>query len=793
MLYYNAQTWGGFTISPLNSRANTQTGRLVSRTLLHKRYVIMHTVGQGGMAAVYQAKDLKYDTICAIKEMSLSLVPPHEHAQAMQNFLAEATILSRLNHPNLPAFTDFFTEGSRHFLVMEYVEGSTLEDLLERNGGPFSERRVLGWTRQLCDVLEYLHSQQPPVIFRDMKPGNIMLRRDGRIKLIDFGIARIFRQSSSRDTQMLGTPGFAPPEQYGTSQTDARSDIYSLAMTLFQLMTNTVTEEGFGLHNIRSVYPAISSAVAHTLEKATDPDPENRYQSIAVFRRALLGVGTFVFENGDPATTPEELAELCAYYPEEAADYLFAGEIEFWLHEIGAPDLARATRRIRMTTGNPAVGVEKFVQVVMGPGVYHSSLTEQGSRRTTPGVRSTGSRISRVGSVRPPLQPAIIVRPETIDFGQIYPGVSAPMLLYITGDQGKSVRGTIEPVEPWIVVNTTSFDGMSTLVRVQVDSTDLQVIGGQSEPVSTHYQGSILVRPASETVVYTVTVELDVLSPNLVSGNGQSGSSQRTGSRSIPFEDDEDEDSTLAAGNMIMAPLTNAPASQSNPKYSQYKAKYGKPGGGNGSAPVDWDLIWASPAQYLWLKRGLVFAAAFMAASFSYMLLAHLPPLAGISISIFPSTQWFIAVLFGMAPLATLGALLVDWDSVSGKRDTMNRFYTGLSVSLSALGLGELLWRILLPISIPQVQLCAMLLFTAVGATIGTNSRVSELIVEKSIWAMKYLRPLVIAAAVLIGGILGFTLTSGAASGCFTPFGVLSGMGIAAALVLRVGRPVRHP
>ena len=385
---------GRSIISPLNSKANTQTGRLASRTLLHKRYVIMRTIGHGGMAAVYQAKDSKHDTLCAIKEMSLSSVSPYEHAQAIQNFLAEATILSRLNHPNLPAFTDFFTEDSRHFLVMEYIEGNTLEDLLEHNDGPFSERRVLGWARQLCDVLEYLHSQQPPVIFRDMKPGNIMLRRDGRIKLIDFGIARIFRRSGSRDTQMLGTPGYAPPEQYGSSQTDERSDIYSLAMTLFQLMTNVVVEEGFGLHDIHAAYPFISPAVAHALEKATAPESDDRYQNVSVFRRALLGVGTFVFEQGNPATTPEELAELCARYPEEAADYLFAGEIEFWLHEIGAPELARATKRIRMTTGNPVVGVERFLQVVIGSNTQVYS-TGQGRKSTAPGMRSTGSHLAQ--------------------------------------------------------------------------------------------------------------------------------------------------------------------------------------------------------------------------------------------------------------------------------------------------------------------------------------------------------------------------------------------------------------
>jgi serine/threonine protein kinase len=183
--------------------------------LHHKRYLILHAIGRGGMGAVYQAKDLKRHVLCAIKEMSLSMVPPEEQAQAIQNFKIEAKILWGLNHLNLPTFYGFFSENQRYYLVMEYIDGRTLEELLERNGGPFSERRVLGWARQLCDVLEYLHSQNPPIIFRDIKPGNAMLTRDGQVKLIDFGIARLFRPTGSQDTQLLGTPGFAPPEQYG--------------------------------------------------------------------------------------------------------------------------------------------------------------------------------------------------------------------------------------------------------------------------------------------------------------------------------------------------------------------------------------------------------------------------------------------------------------------------------------------------------------------------------------------------------------------------------------------------
>ena len=142
-----------------------------------------------------------------------------------------------------------------------------------------------------------------------MKPGNIMLTRNGRIKLIDFGIARFFHPSSSQDTQLLGTPGFAPPEQYGKTQTDERSDIYSLAITLFQLLTDTLSDNGFGLKDVRLTNPQISPTVARALEKAASLDPEERYSSVAEFRRALMGVGTFVFEDGDQATTPEELAE----------------------------------------------------------------------------------------------------------------------------------------------------------------------------------------------------------------------------------------------------------------------------------------------------------------------------------------------------------------------------------------------------------------------------------------------------------------------------------------------------
>src|SRR5437588_2139788 len=415
----------GFVINVQRGPRNTQTGRLDKRTLLNnKRYMIMRTIGQGGMGAVYLARDLRRQTTCAIKEMSLSMVPDDEQEQAIGNFKAEAEMLARLSHPNLPTFSGYFTEGQRHFLVMEYVDGHTLEDLLEHNNGPFSEKRVLGWAQQLCDVLAYLHSQHPPIIFRDMKPGNIMLARNGRIKLIDFGIARFFRQNGAHDTRMLGTPGFAPPEQYGHAQTDERSDIYSLAMTLFQLMTNTLSEKGFGLKNVHSIHPAISLPVARAIEKATAMEAEDRFQSVEMFRRALLGEGTFMFESGEQATTVQELTDLCIRFPEEAADYLFAGEIEAWLRDIGEMDLVHATRSILARERDPDEVVDQFLELVLGPNIRvrttkskHTASKSSQTGNAPVFVAPTASRHNH-WSVNEPI-PDILVQSPMLDLEEV--------------------------------------------------------------------------------------------------------------------------------------------------------------------------------------------------------------------------------------------------------------------------------------------------------------------------------------------------------------------------------------
>ena len=753
------------------------------------------------MAAVYQANDTRRGTLVAIKEMSLSTVPINERAQAIQNFLAEARILSRLNHPNLPTFTDFFTEGARHFLVMEYIDGSTLEEQLDRNKGPFTEPRVLGWARQLCDVLEYLHNQQPTVIFRDMKPGNVMLTPSGRIKLIDFGIARLFRHSGSQDTQLLGTPGFAPPEQYGSAQTDERTDIYSLAMTLFQLLTLSISENGFGLTNVHARFPHISPPVARALEKATSLRPEDRYESIVVFRRALLGVGAFQFENGGEATTPEELADLCAHYPTEAADYLYSGVIESWLTEIGENELARTTRRIRATVGDPEMGVTRFLQAVMGPNAQTRNYTPTSTAANgTSGRTGNGTRMSIPGShpnwpgrIRD--QGQVIVRPKTIDFEEVYPGLSHPILLTISGVKGALVKGTIRPVESWIVLDQTAFDGMSAPVRVRADTTRLRG--------STHYTGTIIVTPESGAQEITVKVEVDVLGFDTSSGLtaiGQTEYSQGAADANDPTLQQSvtsAQKSTMASPGTMTGSSTNIAGSttQVNQPYtsakdSEYKQKYGQPGS------EGWKVLQTTPKQASRLQTGITFFAACMGAAFFYLLLSHISPIA--RTSLLPPNPWFVAVLVGLVPFATVGAIVVNWGSSWSTREIVSRACTGLTTALIALGVSEGIWQNLLGGgTAPPFHFIVMLLITAAGATIGTSAKVSNKMISVGMWMMQHMRWLMIGLAVVVGGGLGYTLTSGIAFGCFTPFGVLLGVGIALALVLRLNRLVKkklaHP
>jgi serine/threonine-protein kinase len=274
------------------ARTGTGVGLLLPKAVIRGRYVIGRQLGKGGMAAVYQATDLAVPgAVWAIKELSALTLSPGDQQQAVAAFRREVQFLSALKHPCLPKVVTNFEDAGKHYLVMEYVDGRSLEEMLEGMTAPFPESQVLFWARQLCSVLDCLHTQNPPIIFRDLKPGNIMIDRAGQVKLIDFGIARHFRPGKASDTEPMGTPGYAAPEAYGRGQTDARSDIYSLGATLHTLLTRyDPAQTPLKLPPVHSLNPQVSAQTARVVEKATQNRPDDRYPSVAEMSRALFHV-----------------------------------------------------------------------------------------------------------------------------------------------------------------------------------------------------------------------------------------------------------------------------------------------------------------------------------------------------------------------------------------------------------------------------------------------------------------------------------------------------------------------
>jgi predicted Ser/Thr protein kinase/predicted Zn-ribbon and HTH transcriptional regulator len=260
----------------------------LSATVGRGRYAIDRLLGRGGMSAVYVARDNNVSgRLVAIKEMVDQFADEQERREAERDFAREADMLATLRHPAIPAIYDRFSENSRHLLVMEYIAGESLEQKLSTHG-PFDEEQVRAWAIELCSVLSYLHGQQPPVVFRDLKPGNIIVQPDGRVRLIDFGIARLFKPQQKADTTALGTSGYASPEHY-TGQTDARSDIYSLGGTMHHLLTGRDPSKfpPFQFPPVRELNPSVSADMASIIEKAVRTDRNKRFATVEEMREAL--------------------------------------------------------------------------------------------------------------------------------------------------------------------------------------------------------------------------------------------------------------------------------------------------------------------------------------------------------------------------------------------------------------------------------------------------------------------------------------------------------------------------
>lgn len=269
---------------------NSATGRLLANVMLKQRYSIIAPVGKGGMGAVYQAEDtLLGNRHVALKEMSQSGLSPQEQKEAADAFRQEALMLARLQHPNLPNIFDHFEEHGRWYLVMSFIEGETLEDYLgHAQGGKLPLEEVLQIGTQLCSVLGYLHNRQPAIIFRDLKPANIMRTSDGNIYLIDFGIARHFKPGQAKDTAYYGSMGYAPPEQYGKAQTTPRSDIYSLGATLYQLVSgHDPSSSPFRFPLLQSLVLSAPAGLATLLTQMLELDEDKRPASMLLVKQEL--------------------------------------------------------------------------------------------------------------------------------------------------------------------------------------------------------------------------------------------------------------------------------------------------------------------------------------------------------------------------------------------------------------------------------------------------------------------------------------------------------------------------
>ena len=259
----------------------------MQQTLFNGKYKTLNLIGSGGMSKVYLAESTSLGTKWAIKAVDKRLSTEFD-------LLAEPNILKKLNHPSLPRIIDIEEDENNLYIIEDYIDGTSLDRQLKEKKN-FDENTVINWAKQLCDVLIYLHNQKPnPIIYRDMKPANIIVDKDNKVKLIDFGIAREFKIDNDSDTTYMGTRGYAAPEQYGTSQSDKRTDIYSLGVTMYHLLTGiSPLEPPYELRKLRLIDSNFSEGIEYIVNKCIQSDPINRYQSVEELLYDLNNIHTF--------------------------------------------------------------------------------------------------------------------------------------------------------------------------------------------------------------------------------------------------------------------------------------------------------------------------------------------------------------------------------------------------------------------------------------------------------------------------------------------------------------------
>lgn len=294
---------------------------------LVNRYLVQDVIGVGGMGSVYRARDLHFPNVVklvAVKEMINSAPDPIVRQTITQNFEREANILVTLNHPSIPKIFDYFTFNERSYLVEEFVHGKDLDQVLSDSEGFLTEDQVIVWAIELCDVLQYLHTHRPePIIFRDMKPSNVMVNQQGHIILVDFGIAKIFR--TGQKGTMIGTEGYSPPEQYRGEATPA-ADVYSLGATLHHLITRKDPRLeppfSFAERQIRQINPSISAEFDAIIQTALKYSPQERFPTALAMKEALMATakktGALVrLAYQSPAATEQTIKPLWTFECED--------------------------------------------------------------------------------------------------------------------------------------------------------------------------------------------------------------------------------------------------------------------------------------------------------------------------------------------------------------------------------------------------------------------------------------------------------------------------------------------
>ncbi|MGE5334365.1 MAG: protein kinase domain-containing protein [Nitrososphaerota archaeon] len=397
-------------------------GRIPPGTLLRQRYYIERKLAQGGHSAVYLARDtFDSGTPVALKEMRETQQTPEERDSAINSFMREERMLAALKHPALARVHDIFVEDGHHYLVMEYVPGYTLEDEMMALQHPVEWTRVVGWGIALCDVLAYLHRQQPPIVYRDLKPPNVMLTPEGQLKLIDFGIARWFYSSRSRDTSQLGTDGYAPPEQYA-GRSEPRSDLYALGASLYHLMTGRVPESAPQRMNsqpltaMRALVPGIPEAVERVVQQAMSLAAADRFVSAEKMGEALEAT----FRTGAGSSSGR--------------------------HRIPTPEPIPDT-------------VPRHPRTTMGPAAQRSGSAVANANNSVP---------------KAAIPPRLSVRPLRLDAGYIAQGSSVTIPLEIANRGHGALSGHIETNIACLHVSPKKIDGSTGSLAIVIDTAGLK-------------------------------------------------------------------------------------------------------------------------------------------------------------------------------------------------------------------------------------------------------------------------------------------------------------------------------